>query len=83
MTLAQYSYQDSPYVKRAKEDLIYPDIQRFYASLLIIFLFVAFGLILTVRAIVRKWITTPIKVLRGKISKNDLGSGARKHVHDV
>lgn len=72
ITLAQYKYDYSPEVSNANTILINPDIEAFYASLVILFCFVAVGLILTVRHIVSKEITRPIQKLRNRITKNDL-----------
>jgi hypothetical protein len=82
ITLAQYKYAYSPYVISAHDMVIYPDIQKFYASLIMIFVLVAFGLVVGVRRFVKKLITKPIRVLRDRISQNDL-SGAVKRAQTI
>ena len=52
LVVGQNNYLTSPSYITAKNSLIYPDIQKFYASLVVLFLFVAVGLAVTIKQVV-------------------------------
>lgn len=48
ITVAQYEFEYSPYMWRAYNEVVWPDIHKFYGGLIVVFIFVGLTLVLCV-----------------------------------
>jgi hypothetical protein len=60
ITVVQYRYEYSPFTETFLEKIIYPDIQWFYSSFIVLITFLAFIVAIVVFIIVKMLVSDPI-----------------------